>query len=118
MSEIDDMRYRVSALERDIATYRDALEEHLYETELNRVERGHGWLLTFFFFGGMFAGTAAVEWLDAGAWYIDIPVLMVTWLSIFAAFFGLTEKPMKREIDRIRKPLTWLPKPSWRENNK
>ena len=117
MSDTDELRYRISALESDIATYRDALEEHLYETELKRVERGHGWLMTLFFFGGMFAGTAAVVWLDAGAWYIDIPVLMVTWLSIFATLFFLTEKPMKREIDGIRKPLAWLPKPRWRENN-
>lgn len=117
MSDTDELRYRISALERDIATYRDALEEHLYETELKRVERGHGWLMTFFFFGAMFAGAAAVNWLNAEAWYIDIPVLIVTWFSIFTAFFGLTEKPMKREIDRIRKPLTFLPKPKWRQDN-
>ena len=48
MSDTDELRYRISALERDIATYRDALEEHLYETELERIERGHGWLMTFF----------------------------------------------------------------------
>ena len=117
MSDIDELRWRVSALERDLSKYHDALEEHLHDTEVKRVERGHGWFMSILFMGAMLAAIWFVNWLDLDLWLVEVIVMMVSFFIIFTIGFALTEKPMKREIERIRKPLSYLPKPRWRENN-
>jgi len=117
MSDIDELRWRVSALERDLSKYHDALEEHLYDTEVQRVERSHGWLNTIFFVGGAVGSTWLLIWLDLDAWFIEIPLYFIAFFGFFGIAVALTDKPMKREIERIRKPLSYLPKPRWRENN-
>ena len=117
MSDTDDLRYRISALEHDLAKYQDALEQHLYDVELNRVERSHGWVNTIGFVGSVWAAIWLAGWLTVDNWIIETVVTMVAFPIFFMVFFWVTEKPLKREIDKIRKPLSWLPKPRWRENN-
>lgn len=115
MSDTDEMRIRIHAFERDLARYHDALEEHLYDTELNRIERSHGLLTTIGFFGSMLCAIAITKWLDLSGW-VEAIAYIVLFFGSFIVFFAVTEKPMKREIDKIRMPLAWLTKPRWREN--
>ena len=89
----------------------------MYDAEVKRVQRIHGWVISIFFMGAVLLAVWLVGWLNIDVWYIDVPIMSVAFFIFFAVAFGLTEKPMKREIERIRKPLSWLPKPCWRENN-
>ena len=117
MSETNELRHRINALERDLAEYQDALEQHLYETELGRVRRSHGRLNIVSVFGSLWAGVAFANWLNLDMWLVEVIVGIVTFFVFFGIIVALTDKPLKREIDQIRKPLSWLPKSSWRENN-
>lgn len=117
MSEIDELRYRIGALERDIYNYRVALEELLYDTEIKRVERGHAWIHLFLFVGALLFAAWIVKWFKFDAWFIEVPVTFAAFFGSFIIAFLLIEKPMQREIDRISRPLSSLPKPHWAKSN-
>ena len=116
MSDTDDLHYYVRALERDLAQYHDELEKYLFEAELARVERNHAIITTVSFIGSMVAAIAFVGWLQLDFWLIEFVMIMATFFGLFVVTFAVTSKPMQREIDNIRKPLTWLPKPRWRKD--
>lgn len=117
MNEVEELRYRIAALERDILNYRVALEEHLYDTELKRVERGHAWIHLFLFVGALLFAGWIENWLKFDAWFIEVPITLAAFLGSFIIAFLLIEKPMQREIDGISRPLSSLPKPHWQKGN-
>lgn len=112
-TELYELRSRVWELETHITSYHEMLEGHLQWQAERVVIEAMGWFKLIIFGASFFAGITVARWVDADAWYIDMPAFFVPWLAVLIIGGLWSEKIKEDEIAKLPRPWKFTPKPRW-----